>query len=350
MKMKQLEPTYLRYVYDGLDKGSINSNNPTSLPIGFIGLFEDEFPSSMPLGERMYLLNRLAIWALLKGPVSIEMTTEVLKEEPDSTKALIERYSKWFNTPEPGKYVLYHDRLRTYLLQKLSDFEVNELNETLIEFLESALEKVDGSEAELYALEHLSSHMAVESKLGNKYERLNDFANQETLWSRQVTISKEYKWSQQAVQHSIKEGARRHHEMNTLSSTVNSVKLMQEEENSANQIMNLLNEGDYTTALKRALFFSGEKLITINLLMINELLINEKQPDVYKLKVYKEIIEIIKKSDVKQTDFPVILIYNFYLEFKRLSLDYYVLFEKCRFDYHDILYLLEFDEIDIIEI
>ena len=350
MKMKQLEPTYLRYVYDGLDKGSINSNNPTSLPIGFIGLFEDEFPSSMPLGERMYLLNRLAIWALLKGPVSIEMTTEVLKEEPDSTKALIERYSKWFNTPEPGKYVLYHDRLRTYLLQKLSDFEINELNEILIEFLESALEKVDGSEAELYALEYLSSHMAVESKLGNKYERLNDFANQETLWSRQVTISKEYKWSQQAVQHSIKEGARRHHEMNTLSSTVNSVKLMQEEENSANQIMNLLNEGDYTTALKRALFFSGEKLITINLLMINELLINEKQPDVYKLKVYKEIIEIIKKSDVKQTDFPVILIYNFYLEFKRLSLDYYVLFEKCRFDYHDILYLLEFDEIDIIEI
>ena len=51
--MQHLEPTYLRYVYDGLSKGSISSNNPTSLPIGFIGLFEDEFPSSMPLVEQV---------------------------------------------------------------------------------------------------------------------------------------------------------------------------------------------------------------------------------------------------------------------------------------------------------
>lgn len=46
--MQHLEPTYLRYVYDGLGKGTISSNNPTSLPFGFIGLFEDEFSSSKP--------------------------------------------------------------------------------------------------------------------------------------------------------------------------------------------------------------------------------------------------------------------------------------------------------------
>ena len=134
--MQKLEPTYLRYVHDGLSKGTISSNNPTSLPIGFIGLFEDEFPSSMPLFERTTLLNSLAVWALLKGPVSIEMVAEVLNEHPDNTKALIDRYSKWFNSPEPGKYVLYHDRLRTYLLQKLSDHEVEDLNETLISYLD----------------------------------------------------------------------------------------------------------------------------------------------------------------------------------------------------------------------
>ena len=58
--MQQLEPTYLRYVYDGLSKGSISSNNPTSLPIGLIGLFEDEFPSSMHLVERMTILNEVS--------------------------------------------------------------------------------------------------------------------------------------------------------------------------------------------------------------------------------------------------------------------------------------------------
>jgi len=348
--MHQLEPTYLRYVYDGLSKGSISSNNPTSLPIGFIGLFEDEFPSSMPLVERMSILNRLATWALLKGPVSIEMVAEILNEHPDKTKALVDRYSKWFNSPEPGKYVLYHDRLKTYLLQKLSNHEVQDLNETLISYLENVLNSEGLKEAELYALKHLSTHMAVESQMGNNYERLHEFVNQEDLWKRQITTSNEYKWSQRAVQYGIKEGARRHNEINTLSSTVNSVKLMQEEKNSINQILNLLTEGNYKTALRRALFFSGEKLITINFLMINELLINEKQTDNYKLKVYKNIIEIIKTCDVKQKDFPVILIYNFYLEFKRLSLDYSVLLEKYSFDYYDVLYLLEFDEIDIIEI
>ena len=44
--MRQLEPTYLRHVYDCLSKGSISSNNPTSIPIGFIVLLEDEFPAS----------------------------------------------------------------------------------------------------------------------------------------------------------------------------------------------------------------------------------------------------------------------------------------------------------------
>ena len=85
--MQQLEPTYLRYVYDGLSKGTLSSNNPTTLPIGFIGLFEDEFPSSKPLVKRMSILSRLTLWALLKGPISIEIVADVLNEHPDNTKA-----------------------------------------------------------------------------------------------------------------------------------------------------------------------------------------------------------------------------------------------------------------------
>ena len=44
----------------------------------------------MPLVERMSILNRLATWALLKGPVSIEMVAEILNEHPDNPKALNE--------------------------------------------------------------------------------------------------------------------------------------------------------------------------------------------------------------------------------------------------------------------
>ena len=319
--MNQLEPTYLRYVYDGLSKGSISSNNPTSLPIGFIGLFEDEFPSNMPLVERMSILNRLAIWALLKGPVSIEMVAGVLNEHPDNTKALVDTYSKWFNSPEPGKYVLYHDRLRAYLLQKLSDHEVQDLNEKLIRYLENVLNSEGLNEAESYALEHLSTHMLIESQMDSDYERLHEFVNHEDLWKRQITISNEYKWSQRAVQFGIKEGARRHHEMNTLSSTVNSIKLQREEQNNIKQILNILSTGDYQTAISRALSFSREKIMTVYLLMIHEVIIDESIQDDYKFEVCKSILKSIKESQPEKVKYPILALYTYHVEFFKIKLD-----------------------------
>ena len=52
--MNKIEPTYLRYIYDGLNKGSINSQNASSLPNGFIGLFEEAFSN-----DKSYLKDLL---------------------------------------------------------------------------------------------------------------------------------------------------------------------------------------------------------------------------------------------------------------------------------------------------
>jgi hypothetical protein len=307
----------------------------------------------MPLVERMSILNRLAIWALLKGPVSIEMVAEVLNEHPDNTKALVDTYSKWFNSPEPGKYVLYHDRLRTFLLQKLSNHEVQDLNETLIGYLENALNSEGLKEAELYALEHLSTHMAVESQIGNDYQRLHDFVNQEDLWKRQIANSNEYKWSQRAVQYGIKEGARRHHEMNTLSSTVNSVKLQQEEHNNVQQILNILNEGDYQTALNRALIFSKEKLMTVYLLMIHELIIGESKQANYKLEASKSILQSMKENQPEKTKYPILALYTYHLEFFKMKLDDKIIWDIILtdsiglVDTKKIKELLSFEDIDL---
>ena len=256
--MPKLEPTYLRYVYDSLNKGSLNAENAAALPQGFIGLYEQEFTQKTPTGERKKVLNQLALWTLFKGPVSANMAAALLDLEEEQMKDLVDTYSSWFNSPESGKYQLYHERLRVYLLQKLKAEEVQAINEKLISFLEDAVNQAKGEEDEYYALEHLHQHMALESQLGNHYERLHSYVNQESLWRRQIQLSKGYAWSQNAVQQGIKEGARRNHEMNTIRSTVNSVKLMTQEQNSAEDILNLLNEGDYSTALKRAESWEGE--------------------------------------------------------------------------------------------
>ena len=321
--MQKIEPTYLRYVYDGLSKGSISSNNPTSLPIGFIGLFEDEFPSSMPLGERMSLLNRLALCALLKGPVSIEMISDVLNEDPDSTKALIDTYSKWFNSPDPGKYVLFHDRLRTYLLQKLSNHEVQDLNEKLISYLENVIHNGGLLEAESYALEHLSTHLYIESALDEKnLDRLFNFTNDENIWKRQINLSNEYKWSQKGIKLAMKESARQKAEKKLIHSCVNSLSLVNDEKNNAKQIIDLVVNGHFEQALSRLEIFNKEELTIIILLIIHELTIGSLKQSPQQLDFLKKIIDYFKKNTdcIVPYWYPKILVLKYQLILHKIGL------------------------------
>ena len=323
--MQQLEPTYLRYVYDGLSKGSISSNNPTSLPIGFIGLFEDEFPSSMPLVERMSILNRLATWALFKGPISIEMVAEVLNEHPDKTKALVDTYSKWFNSPEPGKYVLYHDRLRTYLLQKLSDHGVQDLNETLISYLENALNSEGLKEAESYALEHLSTHLVVESQLGNNFKRFSDFVNNEKIWSRQIKASKEYKWSQIGLQFSVKESARRFNELNTVKSVVNSINIYKDEQSNIQNIIIFFYDKEYNIVLERIKRLQPKNKYKLSIFLLHELLFDFKIKEDDNKEICRLIINSLTEINVVNcmwhNEFPVTFMYNIHLALKKIQVD-----------------------------
>ena len=279
--MNKLEPTYLRYVYDELGRGSLSSDNASSLPHGFIGLFEKEFTSDIPLSRRSSTLKRLCLWALLKKAVSSEFVSEVLKENTDSTKALIDTYSKWFNSPEPGKYVLFHDRLRSYLIQKLSDHEAQEINEQLIAYLEQSLESSIGEESELYALEHLSTHMAVESQLDNNYERLHDFVNREDLWPRQIKVSNEYKWSQAGIQYGIMEGARRHDEVRSLVSTINSLKIHQLEQSDYESIIEFIFSGEYILAINRLEKIDIHLRYKLSMLLIHDLTIGGLKDEIF---------------------------------------------------------------------
>jgi hypothetical protein len=50
--MEQPDPGYLRHVYDGLVSGQIHSENPSDLPEGLIGLYEETFDESISVIAR----------------------------------------------------------------------------------------------------------------------------------------------------------------------------------------------------------------------------------------------------------------------------------------------------------
>ena len=135
--MPHLEPTYLRYIYDGLIKGGIHPENAAELPAGLIGMYEEAFDERTSVVERQKLLQRFAIWALLKKEVSAAFVAEVLGETEDDIQEFISTYSAWFNSPESGKYQLYHERLKVYLLQKMSEGEIFTMLKLIIDKIET---------------------------------------------------------------------------------------------------------------------------------------------------------------------------------------------------------------------
>lgn len=207
-RQNQIEPTYLRYVHDNLKKGGLSADNASGLPNGFAGIFEEHFGADISVQEKQERLGVFTCFALLKKEVSSYFIAQVLGKEEQWIKALIASHSNWFNSPEPGLYKLYHDRLRVFFLQKQSKKAINAINEKIISKFEEAIENKKGDELELYALEFLAEHMYLSSQQGSEYQRLHDFVNDKELWSRQIELSNAYEWSQRMVSISVKEGAR----------------------------------------------------------------------------------------------------------------------------------------------
>ena len=137
--MNSLDPSYLRYIYDGIFNGVIASDNESTLPEGLVGLYEDAFLENIPVYRRQQSLEVFACWALLKKEASILFVSEILQVDETEVFELVGTYSSWFNSPESGKYSLYHERLRIYFLQKLNENEIQSINQRLIARLQKAI-------------------------------------------------------------------------------------------------------------------------------------------------------------------------------------------------------------------
>jgi hypothetical protein len=253
---KQLEPAYLRYIYDGLEKGSIHPENAAELPDGLIGMYEEVFDERQPVYMRQQLLERFSIWALLKKEVSAAFVAEVLGESEDDIQDFISTYSSWFNSPESGKYQLYHERLKVFLLQKLSEGEVQVLHEKLITRLEQAIEEQKADEFEWYGLEFIVIHVSLSAIILGDGQKLLNLAYSQSHWQRQLKISKSYHWTKAGL-HSVMSWASKYNKDEVIECGLQLVDLHHQEQNAAPQIVALVAEGDFDSALKRIEQFGG---------------------------------------------------------------------------------------------
>ncbi|MBM3418855.1 MAG: hypothetical protein FJY17_08065, partial [Bacteroidetes bacterium] len=195
-----VDPTYLRTIHDGLVTGSVNKDNASSLPYGLVGVYEDALPPLTNAADRQKFNEFFAVWALLKKEVSAAFTAPLLAGwTEDQVIGYIAQYSKWFNSPVSGMYVLYHERLRTFVLQKISQDHLSRCNHALIQKSSLALQNKSGDEWERYALEHLSTHLLTAAMGSKDASELKALAYSTAHWNRQIEISKGFEWSKRML-------------------------------------------------------------------------------------------------------------------------------------------------------
>lgn len=162
--MKMIDPTYLRIINDGLISGSLNINNASSLPMGLVGMYEDTLPPASNVNERKKFLDFFSIWALLKKDVSLAFVIPLLEDWTEETIIYyMNKYSKWFNSTISGKYELYHDKLRAFIITRTINI-VNK-NDLILKklLLEDEREGKLNYEVRQYLQEFYGVHLAISS-------------------------------------------------------------------------------------------------------------------------------------------------------------------------------------------
>jgi hypothetical protein len=253
------DPTYLRAIVDGLAFGKLQKDNVAAIPHGLVDIFEGFLLAEQSVKHRNRVLEFFTAWAMLKKEVSIQVfLTVLIGWNEDQVLKCVSIYSKWFNSPQSGFYLLYHERLRSFLLQKSSEQDFMRINYKIISCCKEALREGKADEWEMYALEHLSTHLLIQGMRGGEFGmELKFLASNKNHWNRQIEFSKGFEWSKKMLYENLQLAARDGDE-ELAECGLNRIELYQIEQNDATSILELLAQRDTSTVLQRIENFGSE--------------------------------------------------------------------------------------------
>jgi hypothetical protein len=304
------DPSYLRSIRDGILSGTIEVNNSNALPEGLAGVFDRElFPSTLTLRERRELLLFFAPFALAQKEISVDFAADVLAKtwmkDPsegeanyqavyDQVNRFIQLHSKRFVSAGEGKYRLYHERFRIYILQKVTELDIRTFNDQIISLCEKALEEKSGNEKEIYALEFLSTHLYINAMQDKEQgAKLKSLAYDQTYWERQNHSSKSFEWSKKML-NEMMAWASKFDDDEVIECALQKVDLYHQEQNDAPRIVQLVVDGEIETALERIEKFGDideegqqRKFILYMLCLFKLILLDSKDKDPARVSIEK---------------------------------------------------------------
>jgi hypothetical protein len=123
--MRNIDPTYLRFVCDGLKLGKLEKSNLNALPNSVSSFFEIIFAHEKSIIERRRTLDKFIFTALIRSGISLEYLAILSASSPYDWKQFVQLYSSYFNLDSSGNFRLFHDRLIVFLFQKSNDYVIS---------------------------------------------------------------------------------------------------------------------------------------------------------------------------------------------------------------------------------
>ncbi len=348
----KIDPSYLRYIHDGLHSGSIHAENASSLPEGLTGLYEASFLGELNVKESQQLLKRFAYFSVIKKEVSCHFVAITLDEPESEIVDFITTYSKWFNSAQAGKYSIYHERLRTYILSSISQNEFDSINGRIIALSQVALANRSNDEWEYYALEYLSNHLFIASMISGNGGVLKKLAYDTAHWNRQIEISKGFEWSKKML-NEMMQWAAKYDEEEVIECALNKVDLHHMEQNDAPRIVELVANNDIETALQRIEAFGGndkeglQRKFILYMLCLMELTLLDSKDKPFRKEAIEKLLRYLDDNMPEdkislslnhfyvnnplskwEEIFPSHLVFQIACVFYELGIDYFVIYKR----------------------
>lgn len=336
------DPAYLRTIHDGLLSGAVHKDNASALPLWLVGMYEEALPPSSNVNERKKFLEFFTVWALLKKEVSAAFVVPLLDGwTEEQFIEYIAQYSKWFNSPVSGKYVLYHERLRSFVLQKVSTHRFKQCNEQIIQQCQLALQAKFGDEWEKYALEFLSTHLLIQAMESQNGESLKALSYNTTHWNRQIEYSKDFEWSKRMLKDMML-WASKYDDDEVIECALNKVDLNHMEQNDAPRIVELVAQNDIEIALQRIESFGGndkeglQRKFILYMLCLMELTLLDSKEKTFRKEAIEKLLKHLDDNlrvDYSVLDwdnfFPSYLMFQLACEWSEMGLDYLIIYKRA---------------------
>ena len=146
-KNNNIDPAYLRYLNDKVIDGSLEINNPNSIPKGISEMYIEKINQSPNI--LMDDIIFLGYWSIISEPIAIRLFLELSGLPIKTVNSQLEYFYSWFTVSVDNKYIIRNNKIKLFILSWLPNLQLKKYTSRIFNFCLETL-KESGSDTDKF--------------------------------------------------------------------------------------------------------------------------------------------------------------------------------------------------------